>query len=313
MIWRLRPPHRFRFLSLSQQRGRASSLDFAGRGRGLLSLWLVSPLLTFIFLPLFLWGCGGKNAEDPIAARVGKATITRSELINLYGLDQDFLTGGGEVDTTILVEAARRWALEEILIQEAQRRGLDRDSTFQIRLENIRREILIGQLFEESNTSIAVDSLEIRQEYEKHREEYTSAQDEVDLTYIVAPTRELANQARQKLRSGLALTDILIQNAQLSGKSVGWVAANDLNPTISRTAFAMAPGTISNPIKIESGEYIILQCHQRRQAGTVLPLEEVREDIRGRVILRKKLETEKALKNRLWISYNPQIFVNSSE
>jgi len=284
VIWRLSPPHKFQFLSVSQQRDQASSLDFPGRGRGPFSPWLVSPLLTFIFLPLFLWGCGEKNAEDPLAARVGKATITRSELINLYGLDQDFLTGGGEVDTTVLVEAARRWALEEILIQEAQRRGLDRDSAFQIRLENIRREILIGQLFEEANASVAVDSLEIRKEYEKHREEYLSAQDEVELTYIIAPTRELANQARQKLRSGLSLTEILIQNAQLSGKSVGWVAANDLNPTVSRTAFAMAPGTISNPFKIDSGEYVILQC-----------------------------QTEKALKNRLWISYNPQIFVNSSE
>lgn len=230
-----------------------------------------------------------------------------------YGLDGMSFDAEDSAATARLDEAARRWALEEILIQEARRQGLDQDSLFVSRMENLYRDVLINLLYETTAASITVDSEEIHREYEQHRGEYAVGSDQVDLLYISAPTRELANQARTELQNGTELGEILALNDQLYGEKVGWVSEDDLNRPIANLAFALVPGGISYPMKQEQGGYAVLQCLQRRQAGTIMPLEEMQEEIRGRIFLSKRLMVEKALRDSLWAVYNPQILLNVNE
>lgn len=261
---------------------------------------------------LILAGCGKGAPDDPLVARLGDASISQRQLRERYGLPE-FPQGKADTTGTAAAweEAARDWALREILLREAQKRRLDQDTVFLSRMENLRAEILVNLLYERSVSSIPVDSSEIVEEYNSHRQEYISTSDQVDLVYLQAPTRELANQARKALQEGSELADVLGINESLSGEAVGWVSSQDLNAEIAKAVFNLVPGGISYPLKRDAGGYIVLQCRQRRWQGTLLPIEEVYDEIRMKVLQRKRMEAEKELRDSLWSVYKPEILVTT--
>lgn len=281
-------------------------------GKRIYNRLLLSGIGFGITLRLF-FGCSGKHDDITPAASVGGTSISAEELIARYGLHEDQFGYDLVSETAILKEAAKKWALEEILIQEARKRKLDQDSLFKARIENLQREILINLLYETSTASIEVDLMEIREVYDDHRGEYIVISDQIEMVYILAPTRTLGDQVRRMFLAGSNLDDILMIDSSLSGEETGWVDERDLDPKISNIAFSLVPGGISYPIKFDPPGYIVMKCQQRRQAGTMLPLEEVKDKIRDRLLLEKKFEAEKALRDSLWACYNPNIIIGSEK
>jgi hypothetical protein len=266
-------------------------------------------VLTILGSLLILTGCGGKKPEaDPVVARVGMSSATRSQLQTWYSLP----VSSDSAAAPALEEAARDWAMKEILVQETLRRGLDQDTLFLARMQNLRRELLVGLLNERAAAALAVDSSEVIEEYNKNRTEYLVPADQVDLVYILAPSREAAGETRQFLQNGLTLAGILAANPSLTGQAVGWVSQNDLDPVLARAVFALVPGGISYPQKRDDGRYVLLQARQRRLEGTVKSLDEIYGEVYTRILMRKQAEAEKALRDSLWATYRPQISINQS-
>lgn len=272
---------------------------------------LQHPGVFLLVLVSLVWGCKSRTEDSQLAAIVGNRSITIEDLIQQYGLDQNLFLADGQVDPELVREAARRWATEQILIQEAVKRNLDQDQFFIDQLENLRKGILIAMLYDQMTKSISVDSLEIQQEYETHRAEFITAHDQIDLMYILAPNRNLADRVRRELQAGKSYDEVLAFDNQFSGEEVGWVMEKDLNPKIAKAAFALVPGGVSYPLKYDTGsDYIVMVCRQRRQAGTVLPLSEVETKVQEQILLRKKTQTEKTYRDSLWAAYNPRILVD---
>jgi parvulin-like peptidyl-prolyl isomerase len=266
------------------------------------------PVFSLATLCLLLFGCGGRPAEDSVAARVGSASITREQLMEEYGL-KEWSQNADSSFQTAFQDAARNWALHEILFQEATKRRLESDSIFQRRMEDLRREMLINRLYETAASAIEAESLEVEQEYLNSREEFVCPADQIDLIYIIAPTRETAAAVRRLLQEGRELTSILSEVPDVYGDAPGWVAETELNPKIARTAFSLPPGAVSYPLKRDEGGYIVLQCRQRRFQGTVLPLDKVFDDVKERVVLKKRDEREQALRDSLWNAYQSQLWI----
>jgi hypothetical protein len=233
--------------------------------------------------------------------------VTRIQLQSRYSLPAPEDSNAASA----LEEAARDWASQEILVQEALKLRLDQDTLFQSRLENLRRELLVRALNDHYGSNLNVDSAEVVEEYNGHHTEYVTAADQVDLIYLLTTSRESSNQARKSLLEGLSLPNLLASDESLSGQAVGWVSATDLEPTTARAAFSLVPGGISYPQKRDDSRYLILQVRQKRMGGTVRPLEEVFSEIRGHLLLQKQAEAERALKDSLWTVYKPQITLNS--
>ncbi|MFH1862458.1 MAG: peptidylprolyl isomerase [bacterium] len=264
--------------------------------------------LLLLITALTLSNCGDKARTEQPTARVRGETLTWGDLLRRCGLppvDSLFQQG---LDSVRLADAARLWAIEEILVQEAQKRKLDQDSLFKAHLSNLRRQLLIQALYSNVQAELVVDSAEVWEEYRDHRTEFTTPHDQVDLLYIVAPTRESANQARRSLQNDADLNAILETDSQLVGETVGWVSHSDLQPKIANSVFTLVPGGISYPLKHDPGGYIVLQCRQKRTSGTTLPLEEVYDQVHSRVLLRKQQQAEKNLRDSLWIVYHPEIY-----
>lgn len=264
-----------------------------------------------VVIALMMFGCKSKRVENPVLARVGGEVLLRSDLVAERGLQG--IESGSSTTTTTLQKAAEQWAMNEILIQEATKRRLDQDSLFQIELARIRDNMTIQALYAELEKSIKISDDEIAEEYDLNRQNYTTPLDQVDLVYILCPSRESARKARIELQNGTELSAILSEDYQLQGEEIGWVAEQDLNAQIADVAFALVPGGISSPIQFDQKQYIVIQCRQRRQSGTVLPLEEVEKTIRQHLFTEKKLKTEKALRDSLWVAYSPEIYLNTND
>jgi peptidyl-prolyl cis-trans isomerase C len=263
--------------------------------------------LGLLWVLLILAGCGEKPRQDPIAARVGDQSITRSQLQYLYGLPVPV----DSLDTPALEEAARDWVQKKILIQEAQRRGLDQDSLYLARMDNLRQELLVGLLYERTASLQDLDTTAVLEEYNSHHSEYLVSSDQIDLVYVLVPSRETANEVRQSLQDGVNLAQILAADETLTGQAVGWVGQGDLDPAIARAAFALVPGGVSYPQKRDDGRYVVLQARQRRLEGTVKAIGEVFLEVHNRLRLNKQAQAEKFLRDSLWTAYKPQIFVAS--
>lgn len=236
--------------------------------------------------------------------------ILRSDLQKAYGLPA---TTADSSAVRAWEAAARDWAFQEILLQEAGKRRLEQDSLFLARLGNLHDALLIQFLYEKAAQPGEVDSAEVVAEYTQNLKEFVSAAEQIDLAYLEAPTREAANEARRAMQSGEDLTIILGQDESLRGQALGWVGYGDLNPEIAKAAFSLVPGGISYPLKREQGGHIVLQCRQRRAQGTILPLEEVSDEIHDRIKLRKQADAEWTLRDSLWSAYRPEIKVKLSE
>lgn len=268
--------------------------------------------VTLLILALtVLSGCTGGTEADRPAAKVGRAVVTRGELAAMFGLPIIESSEGNLSNEQRYEEAARKWIDDEILVQEARRRGLDRDSLYQAKVENLNRELLISLLCDQNSSTVQVDSTEILTYYQEHRPEYVTAGDQIDLLYVIAPTRDLANEVRHALQNDSSLTDIITQNDQMVGETTGWIGYQDLESNLAKAAFSLVPGGISYPLKHDDSGYIVLQCLQRRSEGTTLPLEEVYETIHSRLLLHKQRAAEKALRDSLWKTYNPVIYVGA--
>jgi len=152
---------------------------------------------------------------------VGDCSISKEDLVAGYGLNAELLDESTESGRIRLEEAARRWAMDEILIREAIRRRMDQDSSFKARLHNLRRSLLIDLLFETACSAVRVDSVEILEEYDQNRENYVTSQDQIDLIYIIAPDRNRAREVQRQLLNGMALEEILPMYDQIRGWA-GW-------------------------------------------------------------------------------------------
>ncbi len=246
-----------------------------------------------------------------MVAKVGEKSITKRELAMQYGLPFADSSSKDSAEAALLTsrweEAARDWVSREILLQEAQKRNLEQDQLFQQRIGRLKEAMLINRLYEMAAQDLQVDSAEVRADYGEHYAEYVSAADQIDLLYVLAPSRELANQARKSLQGGAPLDQVLTLSNELTGEHVGWVKAMELEPGIARAAFALPTSGLSYPQKRPDDQYIVLKCLQKRPEGAVLPLEEVYEQIRTHLVLNKQAEVEKALRDSLWSVYHPEI------
>ena len=255
-------------------------------------------------LILLFAGCTGNAPDDQVVARVGETVILREDLQRAYQLP----TRAADTSSVRAWEdAARDWAIREILLQEAAKRQLEQDSLFRARIADLRDELLIQRLYEKAAQPGEIDSAEVLDEYNRSLGEFVTPADQVDLAYLQAPAREAADAARRALQAGEDLSAVLNQNEALRGQILGWVNYGDLSPDIAKAAFSLLPGAISYPLKYEKGGYLVLHCRQRRVQGTILPLEEVFDQIRDRIKLRQQADAEWTFRDSLWKAYQPEI------
>jgi len=256
---------------------------------------------------LYLTGCQKEEPVGRVVARVGKATLTLEQVEKEF--PENLRGSSWEEEKRDYV---RRWINEEILYQEALRRGLEKAPGFKSQLERVRRALLISYLLEKEMESSPLDvsDEEIQTYYAAHKGQFVWERDVVRLVHLIAQDKKVAREVKIALRRGENLEAVYqkfyprVVSAQDQLRK--FVDPNELPPRIAKIVRQMRVGQLYGPLKTELG-YHILQLLEVQQKGTPKPLEECREDIKIQLYAIKQKEKYYQLlsslksKSSLWI------------
>lgn len=266
-------------------------------------------------------GCGGREEKppaEPVVATVGSAAITaaqykarldeqapfiRSRYTNLER-KQEFLNG--------LIQF-------EVLAQEAQRRGLDKDAEVQEALRKLMVQRMIRQVTEELKPP---SEAEVRRYYEEHRAEFVRPE-QVRLSHIfLAAPREDARRAQVKAEALALLARARARQAESrqggfeelarerSDDSASKPMGGDLGPrtaeeltqawgaALARAAFSLqSPNELGPLVETEKGFHVVEL--KLRQAGLNHSLESVKERIESRLLAERRTQALESLVKEL--------------
>ena len=176
------------------------------------------------------------------------------------------------------------------------------------RFRETEKDKITVQVMRQAKTSdnIIVSPVKIREYYEKNRAAY-SLPEQVKLRMIVikegavagdAPAdpsvskKEMAAEIREKLAGG-AEFDRLAQmysedSTNEAGGDWGWVERKTLNEELSKVAFSLKPGEISQIIPLDNSYYILMV--EAKKPSITKPLSEVQQEIVQVLVQQEKIK-----------------------
>lgn len=163
-----------------------------------------------------------------------------------------------------------------------------------ITLDDWRRDLEEGLLMEKVvgqavYAKVSVTDAEVDDYYQQHREEFDRPS-QVRARQIVVASKDEGQQILGRLRQGEAFSEVARQSSLSpdaeQGGDLGFFARGDMPPEFDAIVFTLPVGRLSELVQSEYGFHIFL-VEDRREA-LQLPLSEVRNEIRDRLLAEKE-------------------------
>jgi peptidyl-prolyl cis-trans isomerase C len=223
---------------------------------------------------LFLLNACAKQdgQKGPYLAKVGKATITQAdyerELKSLPEFAQQ-LFEGAEGKERFLDELIKK----ELLYQEAQQKGLDKDEEFTQKIEEFKKITLIGYLLEkEVEEKAELTDQEVKDYYEQHQEDFANIT-QMRASHILVKTESEAQQVLGRIKKGESFAKVAREKSidpgsARNGGDLGYFSSGQMVPEFESAAARMKKGEISPPVKTKFG-YHIIQVTDKKVGKTI--------------------------------------------
>lgn len=264
------------------------------------------------------------TADDDVAARIGRAEITREQLterlLTQYGkttLREMMLAAAVDQEAEALRLTVTADELERELAD--MRQGYDSEAQFYEAMreqlgmskDDVREEARYRLLTEKlSLVGVAVDDAEIDGYIAEHPE-LTAAKRYYELAQIVVGDEQTAEALLAQLEGGAAFGALAERYSAdeftaESGGDLGWVEERDpfIDADVLRAASELEVGDVTGPIETGNG-YVLLALNGRRQEDAPPP-EAVREEARRQVALGKALPMRE-VEQRLLDKYGAEV------
>ncbi|KFE70046.1 peptidylprolyl isomerase [Hyalangium minutum] len=266
-------------------------------------------------------GCRGQEKDrpaEPVVATVGTSAITAEEYKQRLDEQAPFIRGRY---TTVerKQEFLDGMIQFEVLAQEAERRGLDKDAEVQQALRKLIVQRLVKQVTEEMKPP---SEAEVRQYYEEHRAEFVRPE-QVRMSHIFlaaaagdarrpqVKAEALALLAKVRAPTGAPGQDGFEALArERSDDAASKAQGGDLGPRTAEelsqawgTALAQAAFTLQSPqevgplVETERGFHLLKLT--LRQAGLNNPLESVKDRIATRLLSERRTQALETLVHQL--------------
>jgi peptidyl-prolyl cis-trans isomerase SurA len=199
-----------------------------------------------------------------------------------------------EVDSAI-DEIQRRNRLDEASFEQAlAQQGLDRASF----RKSVKRDLESMRILQvKVRSRVKVTDEDVKAYWQSHPQEFRAAEEvRVRHLFVASPedsSPEAAARAQAKAERLLARARTggdfaALARAESEGPSasdggdLGWIARGQIQPDLEEAAFALPAGGVSGLVRTRAG-WQILKVEARRGGG-VRPFDEVKEDIRNRLV-----------------------------
>ena len=179
------------------------------------------------------------------------------------------------------------------------------------KFKNMEREKMIVQAMRNQNVKsndIIIPEPRIQEYYQKNRGEF-SEDDQIKLRMIAIrraedgsdSRRAMVQEIRSKIVEGAEFQDLARMysddSTQDQGGDWGWVSRRTLNETLSKVAFALKPGQVSEIIELGNSYYLLLV--EAKKNATVKPLSQLRDNIQAKLIQEERHKREDEWISRL--------------
>lgn len=259
--------------------------------------------LIFLIVSLFaLYACKnvistmkkirpGEATQEEIICKVGSLELTREEFEQQW---ENFLARR-KIEDKRVQTIGRREFLEELIEQMliltyANKEGLAQKPEFRQRLKEIERELLINFALEKTvYAGLTISDDELTSYYQLHINEYVIPA-RVQVRHILTKTKEEAEKALQRLRSGESFDTVAremsIHSSKIDGGVLPPFPPHTYDRAFEEAAFQLKVGGISEIVKSNLGYHIIEKIGE--SPAQTIPLAEAKEEIRQKILQQKK-------------------------
>src|SRR3990172_994854 len=206
-----------------------------------------------------------------------------------------------EIDA-VVEDVKRRNGLDDARLDEAlAAQGIADRAAYR---KSVRRDLETWKVLQlKVRSRVKVTDEDVKNYWQTHPQEFQSGE-EIRVRHIFlslahdAPAAEVerprarAEKVRARLRAGEDFARVAREVSQgpsaAEGGELGWLKRGTVQPEVEKVAFALRPGEVSEPVRTRAG-YQILRVEERRGGGA-RPLEEVKDEIRDR-LMNEQIET----------------------
>ena len=258
-------------------------------------------LVTAILVASF--NCVSQSKSAPIATVNGVAISQE-----LYDLALKTATPAGQQPTAAIENDVKQRLINiELLAQNAIKQGLDKTPENQIRISEIRQNLLAELLIADYITKNPITEDMIRAQYAREVQNLgtAGALEQYRLSVIALPTEAEAVSTIAQIKSGEPFAKVAKQKSidpskDLNGQA-GWVLPSQINSSIALVMTNVPKGTISStPIQTPTGWYIIKV--EEKRPFKVPSFDETKNQIRINLIQQKQAEFVTSLREKAKIS-----------
>jgi len=272
------------------------------------------PVAVLLCLLAFI-GCQKPQQPRTPVARIDNLTLTLEEIESRFDSSRG-------ISQAQVHEYIQRWLTNELLYQEASRRGLDRTEDLEARLTDIRRQLAINALLEQEVYSLK-SSLDpddsVAAYFAQHKDDFLLSQDVVLISFVLFDERDAANTFRAQLLRGTSwnaakyalMSDPLQSSHVITFTDSAYHTERSLLPAeLWRVVAATPRREPSFPVRTAEGHYVLISWKLMRR-GEVSDLDYVGGEIRSRIAISERQEAMDRLLENLRSRHVVQVLVSS--
>ena len=262
---------------------------------------LKRPVVLAAFAVLLLVSaCGSEEDPKRYVARVGDRYLLQEDV------ERQLATLPSTPDSAVArQQIIEQWVTNELLYQEAHRKGLQNDKDVRHLLAESERTVLVNALLEDmyEQNGVTPSPAEMQSYYERHKEQLRLREGFVRVRYVETRAREDAEAARSAIETAAISQRDSVWNDVISRFAVDSAVSKGISedfypesrvfagrPLLRDALNRLVDGQASPVIEFDS-TYVVIQLAQRVPAQTIPEPEWIEEELARRLVIqgRKQL------------------------
>jgi len=229
---------------------------------------------------------------DNIVVRVGSWSLTKTDYDKRVKALQEMLPDFDPKNKEQVRFIIQELLQQQLFVQDAMRKGLDKDEDMAIAVEEFRNSLLAQKLAAELLKGVSVSQEEAAAAYEEFKDNFTTPF-QWRVREIVVKTEEEAQAVLVELNQGASFADVARQKSvspsASKGGDLGLMALENFEfEKMAQSVFILEPGQTSNYFKGPAGYYVVKV--ESKTGGEIQPYEKVKAAIEEELLAQKQQE-----------------------